>query len=156
MSASKHINPRQLKLFMTAQEVMDSVSDSVDRMGSYTDVDHDTGEQIQVPAETMDDLWKQKLSESKGGGAFGRVPLYDSIKEKGVQRHVTLQTNPDGSLTMGQGHHRVAAAADIAKKTGRQMYVPVIYDDEWWYSDSGEYRQAYPHVVKANRNELDG
>lgn len=154
MSASKHINPNQLKLFMTAQEVMDSVSDSVDRAREYQDVDPETGEIITVPEQTMEDLWKDKLSESKGRGYLGQKPLYDSIKEKGVQRHVTLQTNPDGSLTMGQGHHRVAAAADIAKKTGKQMYVPVIYDDDWWYTDSGEYRASYPHVAKATRNEL--
>jgi hypothetical protein len=145
MSASKHLNPKQLKLFMTPDEIMESVSDSVDRAGSYTDVDYETGEQITVPEETMEDLWKTKLAESKGR----RQPtsLYNSIKEHGVQRHVTLQMEHDGSLTMGQGHHRVAAAADIAKKTGRQIYIPVIYDDDWSYSDSAEYRKTYPHNV---------
>jgi hypothetical protein len=145
MSASKHLNPKQLKLFMTPDEIMESVSDSVDRAGSYTDVDYETGEQITVPEETMEDLWKTKLAESKGR----RQPtsLYNSIKEHGVQRHVTLQMEHDGSLTMGQGHHRVAAAADIAKKTGRQIYIPVAYDDDWGYSDSAEYRKAYPHNV---------
>jgi polysaccharide deacetylase 2 family uncharacterized protein YibQ len=145
MSASKHLNPKQLKLFMTPDEIMESVSDSVDRAGSYTVVGYETGGQITVPEETMEDLWKTKLAESKGR----RQPtsLYNSIKEHGVQRHVTLQMEHDGSLTMGQGHHRVAAAADIAKKTGRQIYIPVAYDDDWGYSDSAEYRKAYPHNV---------
>jgi hypothetical protein len=65
MSASKHLNPKQLKLFMTPDEIMESVSDSVDRYGSYTDVDPDTGEQFEVPEQTMDELWREKLSESK-------------------------------------------------------------------------------------------
>jgi len=45
---------------------------------------------------------------------------------------------------MGQGHHRVAAAADIAEKTGRQMYIPVIYDDDFQHSDTEEYKDMYP------------
>lgn len=146
MPASDHVNPKQLKLFMPAQELMNSVSDSVDRAWEYEDVDPDTGDTVIVPEETMSDLWKIKLAESKARGSFQKSSLYDSIKKEGVQRHVTLQTNADGSLTMGQGHHRVAAAADISKRTGRQMYVPVIYDDDWAYSDTKEYRDSYPEV----------
>lgn len=149
MSASDHVNSKQLKLFMTPEEIMSTVSDSVDRVDSYTDVDSETGQEITVPAETMDDVWRDKLSESRAKRSFAPESLYSSIEKHGVQRHVTLQedVNSDGKYIMGQGHHRVAAAADIAKRTGRQFYIPVIYDDDWNYSNSLPYRRDYPHNV---------
>lgn len=151
MAAKNHLNPKQLKLFMTPQEVMDSVSDSVDRSWEYTDVDPETGEKVTIPEQTMDELWEDKLFESTGKRPVDEKSLYDSIKDKGVQRHVTLQLNRDGSLSMGQGHHRVAAAADIAKKTGRQMYIPVLYDEDYNYSDTGHYYNSYPEIAKLGK-----
>lgn len=130
MSASKHINPNQLKLFMTPQEIMDTISGSVD-----------------LGDDSMEELWAEKLAESKGRTYGQPKSLYNSIKEHGVQRHVTLTEERDGSLVMGQGHHRVAAAADIAKKTGREMFIPVIYDSDWNYTNSPEYRREYPQNV---------
>lgn len=131
MAASEHLNSRQLKLFMTPQEIMGSVVDSVDR--GYD--------------EPIEDLWDEKLEESKGAlKTNSGKSLYDSIADKGVQRHVTLQQD-GGHLVMGQGHHRVAAAADIAKRTGRQMYIPVVYDEGWNYSNDDEYMRAYPQVI---------
>ncbi len=152
MAAKNHLNPKQLKLFMTPDEIMSSVTDSVDRTTPYTDsvYDDETGEYVDVhyPGQTMDELWDNKLSESKGKGWGIPEPLYDSIAKHGVKRHVTLQPNyHDDGYTMGQGHHRVAAAADIAKKTGDQVFIPVIYDDDWDFSSTREYKNAYPQNI---------
>lgn len=132
MSAFKHLNPKQLKLFMTPDEIMDTISGSIE---------------LSKTTESMDDLLKDKLTESKKKDRGQPSSLYNSIKKHGVQRHVTLQMEPDGSYIMGQGHHRVAAAADIVKKTGRQIFIPVSYDKDWNYSNSSEYRKNYPHNV---------
>jgi hypothetical protein len=32
-----------------------------------------------------------------------------------------------GNVMMGQGHHRVAAADDISRETGKDMWVPVVH-----------------------------
>ena len=145
MSASNHLSD-QLKLFMTPQEIMGSVVDSVDRAPEYEDYDIENEKNVMVPAETMEDLWASKLSESKGKGS-GPESLYDSIAKHGVQRHVTLEDHGNGTLYMGQGHHRVAAAADISEKTGRPMYIPVVYDSDFNYSNTKDYRDMYPQNV---------
>ena len=139
MSASKHLNPKQLKLFMTGDEIKGLVSDSVDRAGAYEDVDPETGKQITVPAETMEDMWGNK----------GNRSLRDQIAKEGIKRHVTIQTNPDGTFTMGQGHHRVQASSDLAKE-GKTVYVPVVYDDDWNYSglQNDNYERSYPQATK--------
>ena len=139
MSARNHLSPHQYKLFMTGDEIKGLVTDSVDRAWEYEDVDPDTGKNITVPAETMDEMWKDK--KSKG--------FKDIIAEEGVQRHVTIVPEKDGTFTMGQGHHRVQASSDLAKE-GRTIYVPVMYDDDWNYSSNslGDYPKHYPHVVK--------
>lgn len=144
MPAHEHLSPHQYKLFMTAQEIKDTVTDSVDRELGYMDYNEEHGELEEVPAQTMDYVWNEKLEESKRETAGKPKPLYDSIAEKGVRHHVTIVPDHKGSFTMGQGHHRVAAAADIAEKTGRQMYVPVVYDENFNYSDTDDYDWVYP------------
>lgn len=133
MSRKDHLNPNQLKLFMSPEEILSSVHDSVDL--GY--------------GEDMGDLMEQKLSESKGTPRGSQDSLYDSISRHGVKRHVTLEQDPDGGLIMGQGHHRVAAAADLNKRFGRTIEIPVIYDDwNWNYSNEHEYRERYPQNIK--------
>lgn len=123
MARKDHLNPYQYKLFMTGDEIKGLVSDSVDRR----------------PAETMEKLWDAKRS------AWHRRVL----ATEGIKRHVTIQTNPDGTFTMGQGHHRVQASSDLAKE-GRTIYVPVVYDDDWNYSglEKDDYERMYPDAPK--------
>ena len=139
MSARNHLSPYQYKLFMTGDEIKGLVSDSVDRAWEYEDVDPDTGKNITIPAETMDEMWEDKKSRG----------LKDQIAEQGVRRHVTIVPERDGTFTMGQGHHRVQAASDLAKE-GKTVYVPVMYDDDFNYSgaNNGEYQRMYPHAAK--------
>jgi hypothetical protein len=50
---------------------------------------------------------------------------------------------------MGNGHHRVAAALRVEKNTGREMYIPVVYDDNWNHTDERpvetDEERAYRH-----------
>lgn len=139
MSASKHLNQHQYKLFMTGDEIKDLVTDSVDRLGEYEDVDPDTGNTITVPAQTMDEVWADKSNKK----------LRDTIAKEGVRRHVTIVPDKDGNFFMGQGHHRVQASSDLAKE-GRTIYVPVMYDEDFNYSgdETGDYAKMYPQAAK--------
>jgi len=96
-------------------------------------------EQVNMSSESPGAQWKVKLEESKvksdlpyddpGHHRFHGAGVYDSIKETGkVNTPVTLYRDmpahsiahpgnrpksPVESINMGDGHHRVAAAADI-------------------------------------------
>lgn len=139
MAARNHLSPHQYKLFMTGDEIKGLVSDSVDRAGEYQDVDPETGNEFTTPEQTMDELWQDK--KNKG--------LKDTIAKEGVRRHVTIVPEQDGTFTMGQGHHRVQAASDLAKE-GKTVYVPVVYDTDFNYSGTqgDDYERSYPHAAK--------
>lgn len=139
MPARNHLSPYQYKLFMTGDEIKGLVTDSVDRLGEYEDVDPDTGNKITVPAQTMDELWADKSNKK----------LRDTIAKEGVRRHVTIVPDRDGTFFMGQGHHRVQASSDLAKE-GRTIYVPVMYDEDFNYSgdETGDYAKMYPQAAK--------
>ena len=115
-------SPTQLQMFMTGRELKDLTTESGDML----------------PGETLDDMWKRKLETAKkphssdipGSGS------YDSIKNEGwnppdrsvIQAHHGFGA-AGGSNTVdfgvGDGHHRIAAAADIEEQTGRQVFFPV-------------------------------
>jgi chorismate synthase len=115
----------QLPMFMRAGEIKSKVNASADPGGG--DMEH---------------LWKYKLREAKTGAIRNAryqptrvrkgASLYDSIKREGVKKPVELIRNFDSisfrpaGYQLGDGHHRVAAAADIDPN----MLVPVEHD-EW-------------------------
>jgi hypothetical protein len=116
----KQFEPVQLKLFMGAQEWQGSVTDSFDR---WTHKD-----------ETMDELWRSKLHEAKQKSGVHGAGVYDSIKAVGyyhehpdVMEPPTIQITSRGTLTQGEGHHRIAAAAEIEKETGKPIWIPTNY-----------------------------
>ena len=114
----------QLPMFMKAGEIKSKITSSADPGGG-----------------NMEYLWGYKLHEAKTGAirnarylptrARKGASLYDSIKAKGVQKPVELERRTSKSKTkpieysLGEGHHRVAAAADI----NPNMLIPVIHDD---------------------------
>ena len=137
MAAKDHLNNYQYRLFMTGDEIKNLVSDSVDRQLAYEDVDPETREVYTVPEQTMDEMWAGK----------SHPILKNHISKYGVKRHATIQENPDGTFTMGQGHHRVQASSELAKE-GKEVYVPVMYDHDFNYTGSelGEYAKNFPHA----------
>ena len=127
MSAKNLSNAQweQLPMYMKAGEIKSMVNYSADPGGRY-----------------MDHLWDYKLQEAKTGAirnaryrptrARKGASLHDSIKREGVRKPVELIRNFDDSryspagYQLSEGHHRVAAAADIDPN----MLVPVKHD-EW-------------------------
>ena len=128
MSASEHLQPYQMKLFMQAKELMNIKAGDTDSRGEYT------------PMINSPHVHATKLRESKTGsapstlfntkkGKWDRVPtesLYDSIKRKGVTTPVSIRLSPGDNgyeEQINDGGHRVASAHDI----NPEMYIPVEY-----------------------------
>jgi hypothetical protein len=126
MSASDNVSNEQLAMFMPAKEIMDKLNYSDDGVISPR-------------------FWARKLKEAKTGtvedshtSRRGRQKsLYESVKEEGVQKPVELRETlvpsiftPKGHQLL-QGHHRVAAAADIDPN----MLIPVTHSYTKWKPD---------------------
>lgn len=134
MAASDHLQGEQLRMFMRPREVMDLVTESVDRPTNRFVIDG-------LPArKSMEDVWKQKGEEALARG------LTNNIKVHGVQKPITIvppheEWNPTG-YTMGQGHHRVAAAKFLEDASDSEYYIPVQYDEDFNY---GHYPTVWPY-----------
>lgn len=121
-------NPNQLKLFMRPNEIMDTIKDSID-VGMVDNQLRMSKDQSKI----MNTMWGMKRRELRGKQYRG---LTESIKEHGVMRPVTIEDLPGEPLRMGQGHHRVVASAKVEKETGRQVYIPVVYDANYSVTDN--------------------
>ena len=126
MAAHEHLNKNQLRMFMRPQEIYDLTVDSIDR----------------AEGETLEDTWVNKESEIEDGSYND---LVDSVLEEGVKRPITIMLNHGHykDFTMGQGHHRVKSAEYAEDATGKEYYVPVVYD---WHWDETENKQYDPDV----------
>lgn len=97
--------PDQLTLFVDPNEVLDAI-----HYGDWQA--HDASFY-----DDLEDLWVTKLYEAVDNGT------YDSIAEIGVNKPVVLSFNyNDRYVKLGNGHHRIAAAADLGLP-----YVPVVW-----------------------------
>lgn len=126
MAASDHLQGEQLRMFMRPREVMDLVTDSVDRP---TARERSYGLPVR---KSMEDVWEWKREETRVKGK-----LSDDVKIHGVRRPITVvppheEWNPTG-YTMGQGHHRVTAAEMAEDASGGEYYIPVQYDEDFNY-----------------------
>lgn len=114
----------QLRMFIPAGELKSTASP---HPGDYLEV-YDTEGDEWWP-ERKGELWDRKLVESRMSAATGgpRKPfkkgLYKSIEEGGVKEPIRLAHGVAGedSPVVAQGHHRIAAAADIDPN----MLIPV-------------------------------
>jgi hypothetical protein len=99
MSNSDALNPMQLQMFMPARELIKKLP----------------GDLPDIPVTTKEDLWARKLEESKVIPAGRRPPregrLYDHIEAEGILVPVDVHVSDGGVIV--DGHHRIAAAADI-------------------------------------------
>lgn len=129
-------NPNQLKLFMRPNEIMDTITDSID-VGMVDVQTRMTKKQPKI----MKEVWSRKRRELRGKQYSG---LTESIKQHGVIRPITIQDIPGEPLRVGQGHHRIVASAKVEKETGRQIYIPVVYDKNYNYTENP---LRYPSTV---------
>jgi hypothetical protein len=111
MSASNHLNPKQLKLFMTARELMEMPAGDDTEQWS--------------PMAQNEDLYHEKLGESMD------AHLHESIKYKGVQEPVNIEffSRQHDDTVISDGHHRIAAAHSI----NPDMIIPIEYGDDSKY-----------------------
>jgi hypothetical protein len=112
--------PDQLKLFMSGGEWKRAVSDSVDR-------------QFATGPKTMRSVWREKLAESKepaDDNSHGSG-IHDALSTHGYQHSTTdpptIFVGSNNESVQGEGHHRIAAAADIERTTGRKIWIPTNY-----------------------------
>jgi hypothetical protein len=98
---------QQLDMWKTAKELRDSTLLDVESMKVGREG---------ISHEDMDkEVMGRKLKDARSSG------LYDSIKASGVSRPVYVTNNKKFGQTVGDGHHRIAAAHDIDPN----MLIPV-------------------------------
>ena len=105
--------PVQLPMFMQAEHLLGSLTATADQ--SYTDTDT---------------VMNRKLRKSKAPPGSGHgAGVHASVAKEGVLNPVQMIHAEGGDLMMGQGHHRVAAAAEIERRTEKPKWVPVVHTD---------------------------
>jgi hypothetical protein len=115
MAAHDNINPQQLAMLMTAQELHDI--DSID-------VQQTPESRFGGAWKSKDAMWKTKRAENRESG------LKADIAARGVERPVELTHGRDlsGSV-LRDGHHRVQASFELNPK----QLLPVVHSniDSW-------------------------
>jgi len=133
MSAANHLNPNQMFLFATGDEIMKQVEGSVDADSMYV---------------KMDEMWDKKTKES----VDWNYP--DKFSREGIQKPVTIEYSGPGSpFWMGQGHHRVATSKILGDQ-GKSLVMPVVYDHDFNYSQSRVYESDYPFGESGDYHEF--
>jgi hypothetical protein len=110
MANKNHINPDQLRMFMSAREIDPDTS---------VDAEEDD-------RDSLDELLGYKLDESKQTG------LYYDIGRRGVQTPIqVIHDDTYGKRVLGHGNHRFAAQRDI----NPDALIPVVHTDAVYDED---------------------
>ena len=150
----------QFRLFYGATDLQATITASNDRKAILTvppeyGPDDSTVSPGKTRRETMGEMWGRKTAESKetrGLGASHGAGTYESIQEhgfdttKGAPVRLTYDQytdQPEPEVKIGDAHHRVAAAADIERTTGRDVWIPVTnVDPDLPYRHKQQLKQA--------------
>lgn len=131
ISMNPGLNPDQLKLLMTGQEIKNQITHSYD-------VDPNRKTASGEP-ETLSGLWDYKVEEAKSpqgskdphGHTVPGAGVYESIKKHGYRGEPIVIREyhaPTGLVTgIYDGHHRVASAAKLEEE-GQPVHIPVTHD----------------------------
>ena len=115
----------QLRLFVDPREHMSTIQHSVDKGNE----------------ETMQQMWERKRTQAYDRGLVG------DVRQRGVVNPVKLYSDPmnyGGAWVQGNGHHRVAAAAEVQLVTNKQQFVPVEYNSGDFFDDPDNFRVPRP------------
>ncbi len=82
---------------------------------------------------SREQMWKQKLIESRVGDSPRHRSTYESIKESGVKTPVGVWQE-EGGVDLRHGHHRVAVAHDIDPA----MEIPVYHSRDVFSGPNSE------------------
>ena len=156
MAAHHHIQPEQLKMFMTANEILEHWGPlDLDRQqtggGTYGSFTRDPGSENPTArsfrghntertsggsklyhrvggVESDEELWSRKAEEA---GDYG---LTDSILEEGVKKPVSLgfSTGSTGKREVVGGHHRLA----VMREESPDEYIPVVHYPNFYQAKS--------------------
>lgn len=123
----------QLQMFMTGKELQNRIEFSHDKQ-------HD---------ETLPQMWERKAYESRDPLHLRSGKVYGSLLTDGVRDGTIMQLShqPTGARVY-DGHHRIAAAADLEEQGDRQLFFPVQH----YPGDSGDVvRMQDSDIERANR-----
>ena len=130
MSSSDALHPQQLRMFIPAGELKDSVYPPDVNQEKYygnnrkqmwadklaeTKATMPSDTELEQVASTANSIWDVVDAITHGAG------LHEKIKASGVQTPINLINRDDKEPILFEGHHRVAAAADIDPK----MEIPI-------------------------------
>jgi hypothetical protein len=116
MSASDHLHPDQLKMFMSPREI-----------GNYVDQYGDLGEGVRGLQHDKQGAYKVRDAKTSG--------MYDSIATDGVKKPVEISHFEDnagwgsyrGQTVLVNGHHRVFSQA----QADPDRLIPVLHQLDW-------------------------
>lgn len=150
MAASDHLNHDQLRMFMRPQEIINLVTSSIDQETNWDDETED---------QPLEGLWNQKRAEVNRSVTWKY--LKPSITAEGVKRPITIVPGSDKyepPYMMGEGHHRVMAADEVEKETGKEVYIPVVHSRYWDetndYNYSPDEEEHFTGEYKKHFNKL--
>lgn len=114
MPAAQHVQPEQLKMFMSPREIMGSYDVNFHEREQATHADGSLVRPTRM--ETDDEMYARKLAESKTPGGWnnhkpGAPSIHESVGQEGVRMPVHLATG-ERWHQVGNGYHRIAAQAD--------------------------------------------
>lgn len=142
MSAKKNLQPQQLKMFMSANEIMSSYGPNPgDRYASSRLRSHDMTKSSggtrwsYEREETDDELWERKRDEAWDSG------VAQSIIDEGVKEPVNLNM---AWGTVGNGHHRVAVMHEEAP----HELIPVLHHKHFSDAIKGGYEPAIRRAME--------
>ena len=136
MPAHEHINTRQLQLFASGTELRSKLlnysGDLTPGSGSFDQITPAPGgariEHVpSTPRESMDSMWARKSAEAKSDriGWVHGAGVYESLATEGW-RGGKLSVHDDGARRqLMDGHHRVAAAADLEAEGKGPVWIPL-------------------------------
>lgn len=139
MAAHNNLNPDQLKMFMSANEIK----------GQYQPLDGD-----REGYEDDNEVWDRKLSEASAPKpyydmAHEKVVLnsgshLDHLKTHGVTQPVHLgnEYGSSGRREVVGGHHRVAVMSHLSP----DQLMPVLHHEDIWEAQSPVMHKAYPYT----------
>lgn len=105
--SARHLNPNQLKMFMSAREIAATTQQNETQMTKPSDVNRDV-------------VAQQKLRTARRNG------LADSIAEEGVKKPIDIIHNEYGTKLIN-GHHRFSVSLDIAP----DRMIPVMHHSSY-------------------------
>lgn len=143
MPAKRHINPSQLKMFMTPKELMEHFQPNPGDIDHHDIEMYDDGGNARSDEDINSEFWDIKRDENDLSG------LTEDVAAIGVRTPVTVQYHKLHGPVIRGGHHRIAAAMEV----NPDMLIPVNYaeDNAVGTAAIDESHKLERHVAKTDK-----